>query len=244
MTDVPVPSEMAPTVEPTVEHHHRNVTGGIARASVFGVSDGLVSNVSLILGVAGAGTTAAIVRTAGVAGLVAGAFSMAAGEYVSMKAQQELLERELAVERRELDRHPHAETAELAHIYMARGVAPDTAREVAAELMKDPDTALEAHARDELGIDPGSLGSPWGAAGSSFLAFCLGAFIPLVPWLFGSGASAKIASVVLAAIAAAIVGGLLARFTGRSVVFSATRQVLIAVAAASVTYGVGVLLGT
>ena len=114
---------------------------------------------------------------------------MAAGEYVSMKAQRELLERELAVERRELARHPHAETVELAHIYMARGVAPDTAREVAAELMKDPETALEAHARDELGIDPGSLGSPWGAAGSSFLAFCLGAFIPLVPWLFGSGDS-------------------------------------------------------
>ena len=240
MTDSPSPSELAPPAE----HDHRSVTGGVARATVFGVSDGLVSNVSLILGVAGAGTTAAIVRTAGVAGLVAGAFSMAAGEYVSMKAQRELLERELAVERRELARHPHAETVELAHIYMARGVAPDTAREVAAELMKDPETALEAHARDELGIDPGSLGSPWGAAGSSFLAFCLGAFIPLVPWLFGSGDAAKLASVVVAAIAAAIVGALLARFTGRSILFSASRQVLIAAVAASVTYGIGVLLGT
>ncbi|HMK13348.1 MAG TPA: VIT1/CCC1 transporter family protein [Acidimicrobiales bacterium] len=240
MTDLPTPAEMAPPVE----HHHRNVSGGVARASVFGVSDGLVSNVSLILGVAGAGTSAAIVRTAGVAGLVAGAFSMAAGEYVSMKAQRELLERELAVERRELARHPHAETVELAHIYMSRGIAPDTAREVAAEMMKDPDTALEAHARDELGIDPSSLGSPWLAAGSSFLAFALGAFIPLIPWLFGSGASAKLASIVLAAVAAAIVGGLLARFTGRSVLFSAFRQVAIATVAASVTYGVGVLLGT
>jgi VIT1/CCC1 family predicted Fe2+/Mn2+ transporter len=229
---------------PPLEHHHRNVSGGVARASVFGVSDGLVSNVSLILGVAGAGTTASVVRTAGIAGLVAGAFSMAAGEYVSMKAQRELLERELAIERRELDRHPQAETVELAHIYMARGVDPDTARDVATEMMRDPETALEAHARDELGIDPRSLGSPWAAAGSSFLAFSLGAFIPLIPWLFGSGASAKLASVILTAVAAAIVGGLLARFTGRSVLFSACRQVAIAAVAASVTYGIGVLLGT
>ena len=177
---------------------------------MFGVSDGLVSNVSLILGIAGAGTTASIVRTAGIAGLVAGAVSMAAGEYVSMKAQQELLQRELAVERRELRRHPKAETDELARIYMARGVDPDIALEVASELMKDPDTALEAHARDELGIDPQSLGSPWAAAGSSFVAFSIGAFIPLIPWLGASGSGAKIASVVLAAIAAAVVGVLLA----------------------------------
>lgn len=210
---------------------------------MFGVSDGLVSNVSLILGIAGAGTTASIVRTAGIAGLVAGAVSMAAGEYVSMKAQQELLQRELAVERRELRRHPKAETDELARIYMARGVDPDIAREVARELMKDPDTALDAHARDELGIDPQSLGSPWAAAGSSFVAFSIGAFIPLIPWLGASGSGAKIASVVLAAIAAAVVGVLLARFTGRSVVFSAVRQVLIATLAAGVTYGIGVAIG-
>ena len=210
---------------------------------MFGVSDGLVSNVSLSLGIAGAGTTASIVRTAGIAGLVAGAVSMAAGEYVSMKAQQELLQRELAVERRELRRHPKAETDELARIYMARGVDPDIAREVARELMKDPDTALDAHARDELGIDPQSLGSPWAAAGSSFVAFSIGAFIPLIPWLGASGSGAKIASVVFAAIAAAVVGVLLARFTGRSVVFSAVRQVLIATLAAGVTYGIGVAIG-
>jgi VIT1/CCC1 family predicted Fe2+/Mn2+ transporter len=210
---------------------------------VFGVSDGLVSNVSLILGVAGAGTTASIVRTAGIAGLVAGAVSMAAGEYISMKAQRELLERELAVERVELRRHPKAETDELARIYMARGLDPDIAREVATEMMKDPQTALEAHARDELGIDPQSLGSPWAAAGSSFAAFSVGAFIPLIPWLGASGSHAKIASVVLAAIAAAVVGVLLARFTGRSVIFSAIRQVLIATLAAGVTYGIGVAIG-
>jgi VIT1/CCC1 family predicted Fe2+/Mn2+ transporter len=210
---------------------------------VFGVSDGLVSNVSLILGIAGAGTTASIVRTAGIAGLVAGAVSMAAGEYVSMKAQQELLERELAVERRELSHHPKAETEELAHIYMARGIDPDTARAVANEMMKDPEMALEAHARDELGIDPQSLGSPWAAAGWSFVAFSIGAFIPLIPWLGSSGNGAKLASVVLAAIAAAVVGVLLARFTGRSVLFSAVRQVLIATVAAGVTYGIGVAIG-
>jgi VIT1/CCC1 family predicted Fe2+/Mn2+ transporter len=226
-----------------LEAHHRTVTGGTARATVFGVSDGLVSNVSLILGIAGAGTTASIVRTAGIAGLVAGAVSMAAGEYVSMKAQQELLERELAVERRELSHHPKAETEELAHIYMARGVDPDTARAVANEMMKDPEVALEAHARDELGIDPQSLGSPWAAAGSSFVAFSIGAFIPLIPWLGSSGNGAKLASVVLAAIAAAVVGVLLARFTGRSVLFSAVRQVLIATLAAGVTYGIGVAIG-
>jgi VIT1/CCC1 family predicted Fe2+/Mn2+ transporter len=239
VTDVPSPADLAPQIE----HHHRNVTGGVARASAFGVSDGLVSNVSLILGVAGAGTSASIVRTAGVAGLIAGAFSMAAGEYVSMKAQRELLERELAVERRELARHPHAEAVELAHIYMARGIDPDTARQVAREMMKDPETALEAHARDELGIDPKSLGSPTAAAGFSFLAFSFGAFIPLIPWIVGSGSNAKIASLVMAAVTAAIVGVLLARFTGRSMWFSATRQVLIATVAAAVTYGVGVMLG-
>lgn len=168
---------------------------------------------------------------------------MGAGEYVSMKAQRELLERELAIEKREISRHPHAETVELANIYVARGVDPDTAHDVAKEMMKDPDTALEAHARDELGIDPSSLGSPWGAASSSFLAFAVGAFIPLVPWLFGSGASAKLASVVLAVIAAAVVGAMLARFTGRSILFSSCRQVAIAAVAAGVTYGVGVLLG-
>ena len=177
---------------------------------MFGVSDGLVSNVSLILGIAGAGTTASIVRTAGIAGLVAGAVSMAAGEYVSMKAQQELLQRELAVERRELGatrrRRPTSSRASTWRV----GVDPDTAREVADELMKDPETALEAHARDELGIDPQSLGSPWAAAGSSFVAFSIGAFIPLIPWLGASGNGAKIASVVLAAIAAAVVGVLLA----------------------------------
>ena len=159
----------------------------MARAAVFGASDGLVSNVSLILGVAGADPGAGVVRLAGLAGLIAGAVSMAAGEYGSMKAQQELLERELAVERRELERNPHVETVELTQLYQSRGVDPDLARQLAQEVMVDPETALRAHAREELGIDPDALGSPVRAAASSFVSFSLGALLPLLPWFVTSG---------------------------------------------------------
>jgi VIT1/CCC1 family predicted Fe2+/Mn2+ transporter len=228
---------------PRPEHHHRDVRSGSARAAVFGVSDGLVSNVSLILGVAGADPGAGVVRLAGLAGLIAGAVSMAAGEYVSMKAQNELLERELDIERRELRRNPNVETVELAQIYQSRGVDPDRARELAQEMMRDPDLALQTHAREELGIDPDQLGSPQGAALSSFLSFALGALIPLLPWFFGSGTAAVVASVVLGLAACAVVGALLARFTGRSVLFSAGRQVLIATIAGAVTFFVGNLVG-
>src|SRR5688500_309536 len=144
-------------IAPRPEHHHRQIESGRARAAVFGVSDGLVSNVSLILGVAGASPGAGIVRLAGLAGLVSGAISMAAGEYVSMKAQTELFERELALERRELQRNPHVETVELTQIYQSRGVDPDQARELAQQMMADPDNALRTHAREELGIDPEKL---------------------------------------------------------------------------------------
>src|SRR3954470_15513753 len=176
---------MATSEDHHVEHQHRDVQRGSARAAVFGVSDGLVSNVSLILGVAGANPAPGVVRLAGMAGLIAGAVSMAAGEYVSMRAQTELFERELEVERRELRRNPKAETAELSRIYESRGVRPTRARAMAEEMMRDEDLALETHAREELGIDPGSLGSPWSAAFSSFVAFTLGAIIPLLPWFFG-----------------------------------------------------------
>ncbi len=198
---------------------------------------------SLILGVAAADPGAGVVRLAGVAGLIAGAVSMAAGEYVSMQAQRELLQRELDIERRELHRNPHVETVELTQIYQSRGVDPDRAREFAQEMMRDPEVALQTHAREELGIDPEQLGSPVGAAASSFFAFAIGALIPLIPWFFGSGTAATIASVVLGAVAAVIVGGLLARFTGRSVVFSAARQLLIAAVAAGVTFGIGSVVG-
>ena len=203
--------------EPTGEHHHRNVQSGGARAAVFGISDGLVTNVSLILGVAGANPAPGIVRLTGLAGLVAGAFSMAAGELVSMKAQSELLQRELDLEASALARAPDVERRELAAIYESRGLEPDLAKELASHMMRDPDVALETHAREELGINPRSLGAPWRAAVSSFMMFALGAFLPLIPWLFTSGNGAVAASVVIGGVAALVVGGLLGAFAGRSV---------------------------
>jgi VIT1/CCC1 family predicted Fe2+/Mn2+ transporter len=228
---------------PLAKQHHRDIQGGAARAAIFGVSDGLVSNVSLILGVAGAAPAAGVVRLAGLAGLIAGSVSMAAGEYVSMKAQAELLEHELDMERIELRRNPHDETAELAEIYTSRGIGPDQARHLAEQVMKDPEQALEVHAREELGIDPSSLGSPVMAAVTSFLAFAVGALLPLVPWFFTHGAAAEIGSVLLGVTGAIAVGTALARFTGRSMVRSAFRQLLIAVVAAGVTWAVGRVVG-
>jgi VIT1/CCC1 family predicted Fe2+/Mn2+ transporter len=225
-------------------HHHRDVQGGGARAAVFGISDGLVTNVSLVLGMAGANPGGSIVRLAGVAGLVAGSFSMAAGEYLSMTAQRELQQRELEVERQALSDNPRAEAAELRGMYVRRGIEPAVARDMVNEVMQDPDLALETHAREELGISTLSLGSPWQAAGASFATFALGAFIPLAPWLFTSGATAIVASVVLSAVAAILVGVVLARFTERSVVMSAVRQLAVTVIAAAVTYGVGRAIGT
>jgi VIT1/CCC1 family predicted Fe2+/Mn2+ transporter len=232
-----------PSGEAHGDHTHRDVKAGTARAAVFGMSDGLVSNVSLILGVAGASPAAGVVRLAGMAGLLAGAFSMAAGEYISVQAQRELLERELEVERRELELNPEMERRELAGIYRSRGLDADLADEVAAQLSSDPVVALEAHAREELGIDPADLGSSEAAAVSSFASFTLGAFIPLSPWLVSEGTAAIVASVVLGALAALLVGALLAGFTGRSMVRSAIRQLLVATVAANITCGVGAALG-
>jgi vacuolar iron transporter family protein len=230
-----------PSVHP--EHHHRNIQGGTARAAVFGVSDGLVSNMGLILGVAGADPAPSIVRLAGLAGLVSGAISMAAGEYNSMKVQSELLERELAIEARELRRRPEHETEELAGIYRSRGLDPQQAREVAETFMSDPDTALEAHAREELGIDPSKLGSPIGAGGSSFVAFSIGAVVPLAPWFVTEGRAATVASVVLGIIAAVVVGALVGRSTGRPLPRAVVRQVLFTVVPAAITFAIGSALG-
>lgn len=229
--------------EPVREHHHRSVQGGAARAAVFGVSDGLVSNVSLILGVAGASPGADVVRLAGIAGLLAGAISMAAGEWVSMKAQQELLERELEMEKREIHRVPHVEQQELTQLYQSRGIPADVAREMAEQVHRDPELALEVHAREELGMDPEELGNPLHAAGSSFGAFAIGAIVPLLPWFFAGGMGAVVVSLVLSGIAAAAVGGLLARFTDRPPLPSMVRQVVIAGVAAGVTYAIGSLIG-
>jgi VIT1/CCC1 family predicted Fe2+/Mn2+ transporter len=225
------------------EEEHRDLTGGAQRAAVFGVSDGLVTNVSLILGFAGAHPSGALVRLAGVAGLVAGAFSMAAGEFVSMQAQRELFERELAVERRALEESPELERQELIGIYRAKGLEPDLAAELATAMMRSPELALETHAKEELGVDPSAIGTPWVAAGISLLTFALGALVPLLPWFFVDGAAGIWWSIGLGAVASLAVGWLLGGFTGRSRAWSACRQLGVAAIAASVTYGVGRLVG-
>jgi VIT1/CCC1 family predicted Fe2+/Mn2+ transporter len=225
------------------ERHHRNIQSGGARAAVFGISDGLVTNVSLILGVAGAHPGGGIVRLSGLAGLVAGAFSMAAGEFVSMQAQRELLERELEVEREALEQSPAAERGELVAIYERRGLTPAFAHQLADMMMRDPKTALETHAREELGIDPTSLGSPLIAAVSSFATFALGALLPLIPWLLSHGNGALVASILIGAVAAVAVGGVLGGLTGRSIARGAVRQLAVAAVAAAVTYGIGRAVG-
>ncbi len=226
------------------EHRHRDLRGGGARAAVFGISDGLVSNVALILGVAGAHPSSGAVRLAGVAGLIGGAFSMAAGEYISMRAQSELMERELDVERRAIAADPELERRELAAIYVDRGLDRDLAEELATRMMRDPDLALETHAREELGFTPGDTGNPVEAALASFTAFALGALVPLLPWLFTGGSTAVWWSVGLGAAGSLAVGGALSLFTGRSWAWSAVRQLLISGAAAVVTYAVGHAIGS
>lgn len=213
------------------------------RAAVFGVSDGLVSNVSLILGFAGATAGAEMVRLAGIAGLVAGAVSMAAGEYVSVRAQTELLQRELDVEAHSLRHFPDDEVRELTQIYVDRGIPGEVAQAMATAAMATPELALETHVREEIGVDPSSLGSPHLAALASFVAFALGAVIPLVPWFFATGSAAIVASVVSGGVAAFGVGAVLAAFTGRSRWFSACRQLAIAALAAGVTTLIGFLVG-
>ena len=225
------------------EHHHRDVQGGSARAAVFGVSDGLVSNVGLILGVAGADPAPSVVRLAGLAGLIAGAISMAAGEYNSMRVQAELLERELDLERLEIRRNPEFETAELAEVYESRGMGADRAREMAEAVMQDPEVALETHAREELGVDPTQLGSPRGAAASSFTAFSVGALVPLVPWFLGSGTAAIAASLTAAVLAAVAVGVAIGRFTGRPLVRTVSRQVIFTLVPAALTFAIGSAVG-
>ena len=225
-------------------HRHRDVQGGAARAAVFGISDGLVSNVALILGIAGASTDPTFVRVAGVSGLLAGAISMAAGEYVSLRAPAELVERELEIERRSIAENPEAETAELAAIYRERGLHPDHADQVAEGLMADPEVALDVHAREELGVNPTQLGNPMVASASSFGSFALGAFVPLVPWLGGGGNNAVWASVILGLSVAALVGAVLARLTERSVVRTVARQLLVVGGACGATYLIGTALGT
>ncbi len=217
---------------------------GALRAAIFGVNDGLVSNVALIMGFAGASQPRGVIVLAGISGLLAGAFSMGAGEYLSMRVQRELLERVLHLEAHELGTDADGEREELAQIYMRKGLSPALASEVAVELMRDPAVALDTHAREELGIDPDEgLGSPLGAAASSFTAFCAGAIAPLAPFVVASGTAATVASLVITAVSLLLVGGLTSRITGRPWVRSAARMCAIGMGAAAVTYGAGVVLG-
>lgn len=215
---------------------------GALRAAIFGVNDGLVSNLSLIMGIAGAIGQNRIIILAGVAGLLAGAFSMGAGEYISMRGQRELFERLLHLEAHELATEPEEERAELERIYEERGYPPALAREVAEVVMRDPQVALETHAREELGLDPTELGSPWGAAVSSFLTFSLGAAVPLVPFAIASGVTAVVASVLASGTALFAVGATMSRFTGRRLLWSGTRMLLVGGVAATVTFLVGKLV--
>jgi VIT1/CCC1 family predicted Fe2+/Mn2+ transporter len=217
---------------------------GALRAAIFGVNDGLLTNTALIMGFAGASQSHSVIVLAGISGLLAGAFSMSAGEYVSMKVQRELLERVLHLEAHELSSDPEGERAELAQIYQKKGLPRDLASQMATELMRDPKVALDTHAREELGLDPEEgLGSPWGAAISSFLMFALGALLPLVPFFFGSGHGAEVAAALIAAVAVATVGALTSFLTGRSPIYSALRMLAIGAAATLVTYWIGHLIG-
>jgi len=225
------------------EEEHRDITSGGPRAAVFGMSDGLVTNVSLILGFAGAHPAASVVRLAGLAGLVAGAFSMGAGEFLSMTVQRELFERELDVERRAIRDSPEGETEELVEVFIKKGMAPELARRLATEVMANPEFALETHAREEFGVDPAALGSPVKASAASFVAFVLGAFLPLLPWLITSGGTAIAWSIGLGAVAALALGGALGQLSGRPRLIGAMRSLAVAVLAAGVTYAVGHAVG-
>ena len=230
---------------PVKEFDPSTVVGGKSgafRAAIFGMNDGLVSNLSLIMGVAGAAAdNNHFIVVAGMAGLLAGAFSMGAGEYVSMKVQRELFERLIHLEAHELASDPQEEHEELAKIYESRGIPPDLADQVTTAIHRDPELALETHAREELGLDPDQLGSPWAAAGSSFVMFAIGAIIPLLPFLFGSGSSAVLVAIAISAVALFTVGAMLTRFTGRSALLSGARMLVIGAAAAGITFAIGSL---
>ncbi len=236
--------ERAPGVIGRDERWHRAGQSGTLRAVIFGVSDGLVSNTSLVMGVAGAAAgESRFILLAGIAGLLAGAFSMAAGEYISMQSQRELYERQIALERAELEAMPDEELAELAAVYRAKGFTAEEAEAIAQRLFADPEHALDTLIREELGLDPDELGSPIKAAAGSFAAFAVGASIPVIPFLFGSGPTVVVTSIVLSLAAMFAVGVGVSLLTGRGAIFSGLRQVAIGAAAAGVTFLVGRLIG-
>lgn len=229
-----------------VEHRHRGGSlegGGNLRAAVFGVNDGLISNASLILGVAGANADTGVLLLTGIAGLVAGAFSMAAGEYVSVRSQREMFEYQIGLEREELEHYPDEEAEELALIYAARGIELAAARSMAKALIADPAKALDTLAREELGLNPEDLGSPRGAALFSFVSFAMGAAIPLLPFLVAGGSWSLPVAIILSATALFGVGAAISLFTGRSALASGARMLAIGAAAGMVTWLVGRVVG-
>tara|TARA_R110001592_G_scaffold363372_2_gene686270 strand:- start:144109 stop:145233 length:1125 start_codon:yes stop_codon:yes gene_type:complete len=227
-----------------LEGRHRAIGGNSLRAAVLGANDGLVSNLSLVMGVAGAAVSNNTILLTGMAGLVAGACSMAMGEWLSVNSSRELYQTQIATEAMELEEVPEEEKEELVLIYQAKGLSETEAKALADKLLADKDTALDTLAREELGIDPNDLGgSAWAAAGSSFLLFTFGAIFPVIAYFFLSGSTALFASLALSGLALAGIGAGTSLFTGRGAIFSAIRQLLIGFAAAGVTYGVGLVVG-
>jgi len=225
------------------ERWHTTATGGALRAAVFGINDGLLSNFSLVMGFAGAEAQPEYIILAGIAGLLAGSFSMAAGEYVSVRAQREVFEQQIAIEKEELEVSPREEEEELALIYQAKGIPEHEASRLAKRIIQNPKTAIDTLAREELGLDPTGLGSPWSAAISSFIAFVLGAFVPVMPYLLTSGTKAWIASASLSFCALFTVGAVLSIFTSRGPLRSGARMLGIGLLVSAITYSVGWLLG-
>ena len=225
------------------EGWHSMSRAGSLRAAVFGVNDGLVSNFSLVMGFAGADAKPEYILLAGIAGLLAGSFSMAAGEYVSIRAQRELFEQQIAMEQQELEMSPKEEEEELALIYQAKGIPEDEAHMMARRIIANPRTAIDTLAREELGLDPAELGSPWVAAITSFIAFVIGAAVPVVPYMFGSGWAAWTSSASLSCVALFGVGALISIFTARTAFISGIRMLGIGLLASGITYFVGWLFG-
>ena len=225
------------------ERWHRVDTGGQLRAAIFGISDGLLSNLSLVIGVAGANPDGRFIILAGVAGLLAGAFSMGAGEFISVTSQRELFERQIALEKEELESDPEQERQELALIYRAKGLPVAEAEALSTRIIADRGVALETLAREELGLNPEGLGSPWGVAIASFAAFAAGAILPVIPWFFGSSTPFFVASVIVGGLGMFAVGASVSLFTGRHFFFAGMRQLLIGSGAAAVTFAIGKAIG-
>jgi VIT1/CCC1 family predicted Fe2+/Mn2+ transporter len=238
MAQLPGPAEFAAH---DGTHHHPDVSGGWLRAAVFGAMDGLVTNIAIVAGVGGGGGNRQLILLSGVAGLVAGAFSMALGEYASVETQNDAVSNEVEVEREEIRLHPAGEEAELAQMYEDMGLSAPTARAVAAEVHADPNLAVRVHITQELGVDPDEQPSPWAAAGSSFLCFAVGGIIPLIPFLLGFSSLAL--GLAVGAVGLFVLGALTSRFTRRSWWLAGLRQLGFGAIAAAATYAVGALIG-